>query len=135
LPSEAQTKIKPSAPAWQAHKKSVSEDLTTIEARRRARVSGIEQAVPVLLRQGFDVPASAYVELAQIKIHSSTPPDSPRAQHCQKAIRTNSQHSAPLLASYMRHRRAFSLDRSADDIQLAFDRYSRAKQEAHLAFE
>jgi len=99
--------------------------------------SGLQQALPLLLRQGYAVPFAAYKDLVQEQTFSETVPGSAEAQKCEEHLRKSSLSSArysPTIAALppdvIGHRRAFSLDRTTLDA--AYSRYAQAKQAAYL---
>ena len=101
------------------------------------RPSGLQEAIPILLRQGYAIPFAAYQDLAQAEALAAVPPGSTEAQRCEEHLRQSSQSHArgsPLLPALpldlAGHRRAYSLDRTALDE--AYARYTQAKQDAYL---
>jgi len=99
--------------------------------------SGLQQALPLLLRQGYAVPFAAYKDLVQEQTFSETVPGSAEAQKCEEHLRKSSISSAkysPTISALppdvIGHRRAFSLDRTTLDA--AYSRYAQAKQAAYL---
>lgn len=101
------------------------------------RPSGLQEALPILLRQGYAIPFAAYRDLAQAEALAAMPPGSTAAQACAEHLRQSSQSHArgsPMLPALppdlLGHRRAYSLDRTALDE--AYARYTEAKQAAFL---
>lgn len=101
------------------------------------RPSGLQEALPILLRQGYAIPFAAYKDLAQAEALAAVPPGSSEAQRCEEHLRQSSQSHArgsPMLPALpldlLSHRRAYSLDRTALDE--AYARYTQAKHDAYL---
>ena len=129
-------------PASQAEKRkqqqASSGQMASLLLQQRMRQSaGLQQAIPLLLRQGYAVPFAAYKDLVQAQALAETEVGSSEAQACEQHLRSRSRsytrHSPTLdalPADVMGHRRAFSLDRTALDE--AYAHYTQAKQEAFL---
>lgn len=123
-----------------AHKKSASESVTdTIQTR------GTEDALPILLKRGFDIPTSAYFDIAQNKINASKAhnPNSSNTvttnindreaekRHIRKRASVGGGNMPPKFV--LDHRRAYSLDKSSED---AYSKYVKEKQgTAKISFE
>lgn len=117
---QAQTQSK--EPAWMAHKKSASESVAEVRSR------GAEEALPILLRRGFDIPASAYFDIAQNKMSS----EAAKKGGPKKRASIGGGAGAPQ-RFVLDHRRAYSLDKSSED---AYSKYVKAKQgAAKISFE
>lgn len=120
---------------WMAiHKKSASESITDDSQK-----GGTEKALPILLKKGFDIPTSAYFDIAQKKIDASKPHDNEgsgngnisekRKIRCRASVGGGSMPPKFVLD----HRRAYSLDKSSED---AYSKYVKTKQGAEkISFE